>query len=177
MKKPSISIHSLIFILVSSIAAIIIAIQFVCVGILFNIFNSQKNAAVSSMVSQTVQIMEDNLQTIDSIQNYTANSNDISQFLYDSSHNKENSLYLKISDETMALNRFFTDRISLILVDNNGKFYNFFNSTAQAERDKVSELYTKYIKGALNEQKVLFTLPKVSEYELYICSFSQITKI
>lgn len=61
MKKPSMSIHSLIFILVSSIAAIIITIQFVCVGILFNIFNSQKNAAVSSMVSQTVQIMEDNL--------------------------------------------------------------------------------------------------------------------
>lgn len=177
MKKPSMSIHSLIFILVSSIAAIIITIQFVCVGILFNIFNSQKNAAVSSMVSQTVQIMEDNLQTIDSIQNYTTNSNDISQFLYDSSHNKENSLYLKISDETMALNRFFTDRISLILADNNGKFYNFFNSTAQAERDKVSELYTEYIKGASNEERVLFTLPNVSEYELYICSFSPITKI
>ena len=87
MKKKTLSLHRLIILLVSTVAALIILIQLVCIGILLNMFQEQKQIAVSSLVSQSAKTVEEALKTISSVQSYLTGSSDIQQFLYNENNN------------------------------------------------------------------------------------------
>lgn len=177
MKKKTLSLHRLIILLVSTVAALIILIQLVCIGILLNMFQEQKQIAVSSLVSQSAKTVEEALKTISSVQSYLTGSSDIQQFLYNETNNISSSMRLEISDDFIMLNNFFTDKISLILIDNSDNTHTFFNDISDAEKKKIENLYTKYKNGRLKSNEILFTLPTSTYYELYIASFNPITKM
>lgn len=176
MKKKTLSLNRLIILLVSAVAALIILIQLVCIGILLNMFNEQKQIAVSSLVSQSAKTIEEALKTISSVQSYLTSSSDIQQFLYNENNNISSSMRLEISDNFIMLNNFFTDKISLVLIDNLDNTHTFFNDISDAEKTKIDNLYTKYKNGRLKSNEVLFTLPTSTYYELYIASLNPITK-
>lgn len=177
MKKKTLSLHRLIILLVSTVAALIILIQLVCIGILLNMFQEQKQIAVSSLVSQSAKTVEEALKTISSVQSYLTGSSDIQQFLYNETNNISSSMRLEISDDFIMLNNFFTDKISLILIDNSDNTHTFFNDISDAEKKKIENLYTKYKNGRLKSNEILFTLPTSTYYELYIASLNPITKL
>lgn len=177
MKKKTLSLHRLIILLVSTVAALIILIQLVCIGILLNMFQEQKQIAVSSLVSQSAKTVEEALKTISSVQSYLTGSSDIQQFLYNETNNISSSMHLEISDDFIMLNNFFTDKISLILIDNSDNTHTFFNDISDAEKKKIENLYTKYKNGRLKSNEILFTLPTSTYYELYIASLNPITKL
>ena len=177
MKKKTLSLHRLIILLVSTVAALIILIQLVCIGILLNMFQEQKQIAVSSLVSQSAKTVEEALKTISSVQSYLTGNSDIQQFLYNETNNISSSMHLEISDDFIMLNNFFTDKISLILIDNSDNTHTFFNDISDAEKKKIENLYTKYKNGRLKSNEILFTLPTSTYYELYIASFNPITKM
>ena len=177
MKKKTLSLHRLIILLVSTVAALIILIQLVCIGVLLNMFNEQKQIAVSSLVSQSAKTIEEALKTISSVQSYLTSSSDIQQFLYNENNNISSSMRLEISDNFIMLNNFFTDKISLVLIDNLDNSHTFFNDIGDAEKNMIDNLYTKYKNGRRKSNEILFTLPTSAYYELYIASFNPITKM
>jgi two-component system sensor histidine kinase YesM len=140
-------------------------------------FQEQKQIAVSSLVSQSAKTVEEALKTISSVQSYLTGNSDIQQFLYNETNNISSSMRLEISDDFIMLNNFFTDKISLILIDNSDNTHTFFNDISDAEKKKIENLYTKYKNGRLKSNEILFTLPTSTYYELYIASLNPITKL
>ena len=177
MKKKSLSLSQLIVILVSAMIALTIIIQLICISVLFNMLNQQKQSAVESVVSQVGQLIDDTITTSSTLQDYVMHNAVIQDFLSESNSNIVSSLNLKISDDIMFLNKFFSDKITLAFIDNFGNLHTISNDINNAEQAQLKKIYSDYSKNHKKRETVLFTLPSDTYQILYVCSLQPVTAI
>ena len=177
LKKKNLSLSQLIVILVSAVITLTIIIQLICISILFNMLNKQKQSAVESVVSQVGQLIDDTIATSSTLQDYVMHNAVIQDFLAESSSNIVSSLKLKISDDIMFLNRFFSDKITLAFIDNLENLHTLSNDINNAEQVQLKKIYSDYTKSYKTRETILFTLPSDTYQILYVCSLQPVTAI
>lgn len=168
MIKFKISLKKLFFLLVLSVSLIVMLIQLFCIGIMVDMSEEQKQNALSSMVAQSSIEIEKKLNTVFSLQNFiSTNSNSINLLTKPASiHNDSRREFLT---DLMFANRFFNDKITVILANTSGEFDIFLNKLSNDEHTIVQEFYNKHRESGVSDI-IFFTIETNTYQELYICA-------
>lgn len=176
MKKFDFSLNKLILSTITVITALIVVMQIACIGMFFNMLNEQKNMSVKSVVSQSAQSIEEKISTVSNILNYCANNINVHQFLEEENSKILSSKYIDITNDLSLANLSSDSKITLILVDNEGKFHNFRNTPSENEEKKIRSFFDSCNLKSDTQTTTMFTVDTNLYDELYICCAQPIYK-
>lgn len=176
MNKKVLSLRQIIFRIIFTVTAFIIIIQLCCISILFNTLDEQKQSAVESMASQFSQTIDDVLSSSSTLQEYAQHNSIIHNYLLEANSNTSSPLKLEISDNIMFINHFFSDKVTLALIDTHDKFHSLSSNISEAEEAELKKIYSNYKENQYSNKTVLFNLPSEAYKILYVCTLEPIRK-
>lgn len=166
MIKNKISLKKLIFLTVLFITLFIVLIQSVCIGIMLNMLQEQKQTALNTMVAQSANEIEKKLGVVSTLQDYIATSSDLKALLTNAGGGESRR---EILSRLLFARQFFDDNVTVILVDTGGKYDVFFNPLNESEAAAVDEMCAERLQNGISDT-VFFTIEEGRYRELYICS-------